>query len=110
MFVHRGIEPSRDVAVGGFEPPRAGGLGIEIGGEPGAIGVERVDLLGQDRPAVVDFAPAIDRRLERVERLGQAPGRGVDDGLIGHGLVFRLATARRNQRGTRWKNVESATN
>ena len=60
------------------------GLRVEVGGELGAVGVERVNLLGQQRPAAVDFDSAVDRGVEHIQRLGEAPGRGIDRGLIGH--------------------------
>jgi hypothetical protein len=35
---------------------------------------------------VVDFDSAVDRGVEHIQRLGEAPGRGFDRGLIGHRL------------------------
>ena len=59
----------------------------EIGGQLGTIGVQRVHLLGQDGSAALDFDPALHRGVKHVQRLGQAPGRGFDLGLIGHRLT-----------------------
>ena len=69
-------------------------LRVEVGGELGAVGVQRVNLLGQDGPAAVDFDPALHRGVEHIQRLGQAPGRGFDLGLIGHRLDFGCAEPR----------------
>jgi hypothetical protein len=33
---------------------------------------------------VVDFDPAVDRGIKHIQRLSEAPGRGIDRGLIGH--------------------------
>ena len=74
-----------------FEPAHLAELLIEIGGKLGTVGVQRVHLLGQDGPAAVDFDPALHRGLEHIQRLGQAPGRGIDLGLIGHRLDFGCA-------------------
>ena len=59
------------------------------------------------RPAAVDFDPALDRGVEHIQRLGQAPGRGLDRGLIGHRLNLCCVAIH----GTdAMKNVESASN
>ena len=85
--LHRGIDPAGDVAVGGFEAAAAGKHRRQIGGEPGAVGGERMDLLAQRRPLAVALDPALDRGVERIQRLRKTPRRLLDRCLLGHGFV-----------------------
>src|ERR1700738_2700575 len=57
------IEPARDFAIGGLETVAARRLRIEIGGELGAIGAERLDLGGEFVLTVIGLAPTLGRRL-----------------------------------------------
>ncbi len=78
-------------------------LRIEIGGEPGAVGVKLVHPLGQRRAATVRLEAAIHRGVEHVQRLAQALGCLLDEDRITHDSTFHRA-AETNE------NVESAIN
>ena len=47
MFSIAASSRARDLAVRGFESAHLGELRVEVGGELGAVGVERVNLLGR---------------------------------------------------------------
>src|SRR5438105_7885843 len=91
--VDREIEPARDLAIRRLEPLGARGLCVEIGGELGAVGAERVHLRGERVLAGVGLAPALGGRLERVERGGKAPACSIDRARIGHGRLRLPAVA-----------------
>src|SRR5262245_61129047 len=65
--IDRSIESLGDFAVGALQGASAGGGGIKLGGEPRAVGAQRVQLGGERRLAPVGLAPALDRGRERVE-------------------------------------------
>ncbi len=79
-----GVQPLRDLAVGGLQPARARGFAVERGGEPGAVDAERVELARQPLLAAVGLAPALDRGIEPVERKRQTLDRCIDRALLGH--------------------------
>src|SRR5665213_1205778 len=89
--LHRGVEPSRHVAVGGLKAPHPAELRIEISGKLGAVGVERVHPLGQRRAGAVNLDAAIHRGVEHVQRLAQALGCLLDEGRIAHDSTFHRA-------------------
>src|ERR1700704_2990238 len=61
--LHGSVEPARDLAVRGFQAAHLAELRVEVGGELGTIRVQRVNLLGEQRPAALDFHSAVDRRV-----------------------------------------------
>src|SRR5690242_3764457 len=73
-----GVEPARDLAVGGVERPGPRRGGVEIGGEQRAIGTERMQLRLKRLLAAIGVLPALDRRAQRIEGERKAPGRRVD--------------------------------
>jgi hypothetical protein len=86
--LHGGVEPARDLAVRGFKATHLAELRVEVGGKLGTIRAQRVNLLREQRPAALNFHSAVDRRVEDVQRLREAPGGGFDRGLIGHRSTF----------------------
>jgi len=74
----RMVDPLRDFAIGGFELARTGGGLIEFAGKPRPIAVERMDLIGERLLAAVGLAPALDCRIQRIERVRQAPACNLD--------------------------------
>src|ERR1019366_281041 len=85
-----GVQPLRDLAIGGLQPARARGFAVERGGKPGAVDAQRVELARQPLPAAVGLAPALDRGIERVERQRQTLHCAIDRALVGHRLHPRL--------------------
>ena len=74
--LYRAVDTLRDLAIGGLERARAGGGFVEFAGKTGAVGAEHVKLGGERFLAAVGFLPPLSCRIERVERLRQAPARG----------------------------------
>jgi hypothetical protein len=90
-ILHRSLEPLRDIAVSEFQPPRSRRLTVELGGKPGAIGVERMHLLGEDWTVALDFDSAVNRSIQCFQRLCEALRGHFDRRLIGHGSSFMSA-------------------
>ncbi len=87
MVCDRLIDPLRDVAIGRFERTRARRRLVEFARQPRAIGIERMDLAGKRFLGAVGVAPALGRSVERVERLGQPPGRDFDRIGVAHAAI-----------------------
>ena len=51
---------------------------IELAGEPGAVAVERVDLIGERLHAAVGLAPALRRLIQRLECQRQTAACSLD--------------------------------
>ena len=66
---------------------------IEIGGEPRAVGAERVQLGQKLFFVAVGLAAALHRGRKTVKRQSQTPGRRVDRAWIGHRLPFGFKNA-----------------
>jgi len=77
----------RDLAIDGFERPRARGGLIEIGGEAGAVGTKRMDLVGQHGLVAIGLKSPPGRGFERVEGKRQAPARNVDGIGLAHAPI-----------------------
>ena len=58
--------------------------GVEFGGKTRAVGAERVKLLCDRVAAGIGLALAGDRRLQRIQRLSEPAGGGIDRAWIGH--------------------------
>src|SRR5262245_20395418 len=82
--VDGGVEPMRDFPVRALERAHPRGLNIEIGGKPGAIRAERLELGPQRLLAAVRVAPTLERSLKRIERQGKTLGCSVDRACVGH--------------------------
>ena len=70
--------------IGRFQLARAGGLAVEGVGQPGAVEAERLHLADQRLLVAVGRAPALDRGIERVERVRQTFHRHIDCALLTH--------------------------
>jgi hypothetical protein len=79
-----GIEPLRDFLVGGFERARPRRHRIEIGGQAGAVGAERMQLIGKPNVGPISLATTLGRGFQAIERLHQAPCRSFNRAGIRH--------------------------
>src|ERR1700722_1975769 len=70
----RGVETPGDLVIGGFQRTRAGRDRVEIGGEPGTVGAQCMQLIGQPLLGLLGLAPPLRRRLQPVKRQHQTLG------------------------------------
>src|SRR5262249_61413177 len=68
--------------------------GVEIGGEPRAVVVERVHLCGEIGAAEVGFTTPLRCRVERIEGKRQSPSGCVDRARVGHHPTHPWASVR----------------
>jgi hypothetical protein len=89
--VDGGIEPLGGLAVGIFQGPRTGGGCIELGGEPGAVGPQRMQLGVERRFAAVGLPPPLDGGCKRVKRKRKTFAGRVDGARFSHPRQHPLA-------------------
>src|SRR5580693_8136616 len=83
----RAIDALSHLAIGGLERAAARRGLIELAGQPRAVVVERVDLIGERLHAAVGLAPALRRLVERLERQGQATACSFDRIGVAHAPI-----------------------
>ena len=66
--IDRDVKPSCDFAICGLELARIRRRRVEIGGQPRAVAAQSLQLRDQRGFATIGLAPALDRRIECVER------------------------------------------
>jgi len=89
------VDPLRDLAVGGFQPARAGRRVIKLAGEPRPIGAERMDLHQQRLEVTIEFAAPPGCGFERIKRKRQTPARDGDGiGIVHVAIRYGQRVAR----------------
>src|SRR4029077_18983465 len=81
------IDALRHVAIGGLERAGAGGGLVELAGQPGAVVVERMDLVGERLRAAVGLAAALRRLVQRLQRQAQTAACSFDRIGIAHAPI-----------------------
>src|SRR3974390_1877350 len=61
-----GVQPLRDLAVGGLQLSRARGFTVQRGGEPGTINTQRMQLVGESFLVAISLTTPFDCRVEAV--------------------------------------------
>src|SRR5580704_14759782 len=89
------IDTLRHLAIGGLERAAAGCSMVKLAGEPGAVVVERMDLIGERLDAAVDLTPALRRLVQRLERQRQTAACSLDRIGLAHALTQLSHRARK---------------
>ena len=83
--VHCGIEPTCDITADIFERANASKRGIKLGGKPGAVAAQLMQLGRERLPLGIDLAATLNHGGQRVKRERKALASRIDGARLGHG-------------------------